>query len=856
MQLNVKQITILVFLLLIAFVSQGLWFIFTSSITNDEIAHIPAGWTYWLYADFRLNPEHPPLIKLWCSIPLLFMNLRFEKNDFWQKAAEWNIGHYFFFDWNKDNRGLLLILPRIMNLLLGVICGLILFLFTRAIAGDKIALITLSLFAFNPEFITHSSLVTTDLGNALFYLLSIYALFRISKVVNYKNVLLLVLALAAGLLTKHSFVMILPLLFGWLVAEIIGDKLKAGSKKNILEQKNKTTLNFSRFTLYLLSSLCAIYVTFWLVYGFKYKSIPGDIDSCTRSWALNRLSGIKGDIINFGRTTKILPEAYIYGLNCILKTAERPTYIWGKIYSQGVWFYFPSTFLLKTPLPLLVLMIIAAYLAIKKYLMDFRERTYPLPKIRHKQKKELPSQKEEPETFSSIPAIVWIPCLYYFLFFIFFVRLNIGNRHILPVYPFAFIIAAIGLFFLLRQRYLKIAALIVFALYFISSLRIAPNYLSYVNLIGGGAENGWKYLADSNYDWGQDLQKLKKWVEKNGNPPINLAYFGSDDPDLLGINYTILPSLNWHFYPKKIEPELLKNIQLKGYFAISTHHLVGMGLDYSSVCNIYEYFKDKKPFARAGYSIRIFREDSATTINLLDSCINTLKEKIEKNPKSGEFYSMLSAILYERGDEPESLIKMFNLAIQKDPRNTQNYMYIATVYLQQGKIDEAKQMYEKALEINPRNPFAWNCLGEIFFLKNNLGEALECFKRAVKIAPESFSLHYNLAGAAIKLKEFELAEKAINEAKLLEPYSEKTDYLFGLFYSAKADYKAAIKFYKLACSKNPSFARGFNALGVALMKEGKNKEALEAFKKAHSLEPNNKVFEKNYLSLRNENQNK
>jgi len=67
--------------------------------------------------------------------------------------------------------------------------------------------------------------------------------------------------------------------------------------------------------------------------------------------------------------------------------------------------------------------------------------------------------------------------------------------------------------------------------------RAPSGYLSYFNLIAGGAQGGHRWLADSNLDWGQDLPRLAGWIRASGEPCVRLAYFGSDEPDHYGIRY-------------------------------------------------------------------------------------------------------------------------------------------------------------------------------------------------------------------------------------------------------------------------------------------------------------------------------
>jgi len=74
---------------------------------------------------------------------------------------------------------------------------------------------------------------------------------------------------------------------------------------------------------------------------------------------------------------------------------------------------------------------------------------------------------------------------------------------------------------------------------------VAPHYLAYFNRAFGGPENGWRHLADSSLDWGQDLPGLGEWLRTNaGQERVFLSYFGTGEPDYYRINATRMPFFN------------------------------------------------------------------------------------------------------------------------------------------------------------------------------------------------------------------------------------------------------------------------------------------------------------------------
>jgi len=124
-------------------------------------------------------------------------------------------------------------------------------------------------------------------------------------------------------------------------------------------------------------------------------------------------------------------------------------------------------------------------------------------------------------------------------------NLNLGLRHILPIYPPAYIaIGIIAAKFWPRRGAQIVAAILAMGLA-IESLAAFPNFIPFFNVAAGGSRGGFRILGDSNLDWGQDLKPLSKWYrpwrESHPHEKFYLCYFGIADPAYYGINYTNLP---------------------------------------------------------------------------------------------------------------------------------------------------------------------------------------------------------------------------------------------------------------------------------------------------------------------------
>jgi len=263
----------------------------------------------------------------------------------------------------------------------------------------------------------------------------------------------------------------------------------------------------------------------------------------------------------------ITPYLQGYQLRLIQLNSGFKTFFNGAYSLHGWWYFYPFVFLTKTPIPALVATVAAAWF----YYRKGRENWF--------------------DTLLLYSPVVFLLAL--------FVTANIavGVRYLLPIYPFLFVSAGI----LAQQRLLvgrKLCYLLA-AWYVGSALFIAPHYLSYFNELIGGPDKAYKYLVDSNLDWGQDLKGLKKYMDVHGIKKVSLSYFGIDSPKRYGIEYDWLPS----FYLVNPEPDKIATVPENRYVAISATNLQGVYLDDKDT---FAWFRQFEPIAKIGYSIFIY----------------------------------------------------------------------------------------------------------------------------------------------------------------------------------------------------------------------------------------------------------
>jgi hypothetical protein len=255
----------------------------------------------------------------------------------------------------------------------------------------------------------------------------------------------------------------------------------------------------------------------------------------------------------------------------------RLTYALGQYTVGGWWWYFPFAFLVKTPLASIILM----GWGIAAFALGLRQR-------------------RAAEAFIVIPlAVYWLVA----------VRspLNIGVRHILPVYPLMGILAGgidLSATTTGRSLWKKRAVLALLGTTAAGCLWAAPYFLSYFNLPSLLVWQRHEMLVDSNLDWGQDLGRLKKFMEREGIPRVALAYFGNASPRHLGLDHQVLPGFGmYHECEKEWKPA--GEYAPGDYVAIGATCLVGF---VSTNHDFYmRTFGRMKPVATIGHSIFVYR---------------------------------------------------------------------------------------------------------------------------------------------------------------------------------------------------------------------------------------------------------
>ena len=481
------------------------------SQTWDEGCHIFAGYSYWARSDFAVNPEHPPLVKLLAALPLLPLRLQAPplRTKLFSKEDDFTSAETFLYSNGADR---VLFRTRIAASLLTLLLAILVFLAAHEMFGELAAFVALVLFVLEPNILAHGALVTTDMGIACFLFATVYAFYRYVKKPSRKR--LAVVAVAAGLTlaAKHSGILVFPILVVLALRELLRNR---GLEEAKLEGRAHQAFRLA--TALVLVAILAVAVL-WASYGFRLHPRAGvSAEAQVAAYAARLNHPIQQKLIIAFDHWHLLPEAYLDGLADVGFTAGfSHTYLLGKVYTHGQWFYFPAAFLIKSTLALLVLLLLVPIaIALRG-----------------------PERKRE-IWFLAIPAVIYFGVAM-------LSGMNIGVRHILPVYPFLMIFAGWAAAELIRRkRRWAYAIVLLLALDAVSSLRVFPVYLAYANELWGGPANTYKYLSDSNVDWGQQLKAVKKYLDARHVKNCWFAYFADvvADPAYYGIPCKPLPTI-------------------------------------------------------------------------------------------------------------------------------------------------------------------------------------------------------------------------------------------------------------------------------------------------------------------------
>jgi len=606
--------------LLFLFALQAVLSLRTKFTTFDEGYYLSGGYSYLVTGDTRVvNRFHPPLAQVLSALPLLGLDLNppqrdpawwLPKSDLSSRTFALNFLYHNQVPWQS-----ILIRGRLMMVALGVVVGLLVFLWATELWGVRSGLLALVLYAFSPNLLAHARLTTTDFAVAGLAFAACYVLWRFYRRPGLLRLVLAGLVLGLALSTKLSALVFCPIVVLLSVLYVVsppGERRRREPRGDEAEEKappprRRRLATASAAVLVVAALACGV---IWLGYlgatgpGTREQFIEQACSSIAGEAGGGEVRRVLADLCS--RVSPLIPWPKQYWeLFAWLLAKSRSghrAFLAGRLSQSGWWYYFPVVLALKTPLPTLILAALALVVGwSRRNLFD--------------------------RLFLLIPPTV-------FLLVSMTSHINIGYRHVLPVLPFLLVYASQLVAssaparrdlsedpperrkrtrrspyggWSSRMRVFGLGALLVW--YVVGTVRVAPHYLAYFNELAGGPRQGYRYLVDSNLDWGQDLLGLRDYLREHDIENVKLAYFGSATRD-------IIRSLGIPYRPITREE---RRRPAPGVYAVSATRLqgaYGTGAFGSARGAEFAWLKRLEPEAVIGYTIFVYRVTEADVARL------------------------------------------------------------------------------------------------------------------------------------------------------------------------------------------------------------------------------------------------
>lgn len=381
--------------------------------------------------------------------------------------------------------------------------------------GGVAAIFALVIYLFNPEILAHSRMIKNDFLLAITICISLVTFYAFLRKPTPGRMILGGVSLALALLSKQSALILLPLYFVFGCLYLFTSTLR---KERLL-------------------GLVGIFIVALVLLhaGYLFR----ETGRIPQVWQSKKLRYVASNPV-IKPLLYLLPRAYVAGLDESTFNSERgwQGFWWGQYYEDGRWYYFPLVFLIKTPLPLLIL------IGVTLTMWIFRKLATP-PLL--------------------IPLILLVVTSF-FLYFMFFNKINHGLRYLLFVYPLLILLVAplwnIEISKMGKVRRIWRGVIVVLLLWYVwGTVRIVPHYLAFANETIGGPKNLWKYVADSNIDWGQDGKFFEEYRKKHPELIVNPK---EPTPGKIAVSVNML-NLDTHFETHWLRKLKLEPVDQVGY---------------------------------------------------------------------------------------------------------------------------------------------------------------------------------------------------------------------------------------------------------------------------------------------------
>lgn len=494
----------------------------------DETAHLVSGYHCLKFGDYRVNTSNMILGQKLAALPLVMGATHPPTEAIRRQVLEagfmdsFHLGRVFLYESGNDP-GVMLFRGRVMMALLGVLVGLGVFFWARRLFGTVGGLVSLGFFCVCPTFISLGGIIGADMPAACFSFLAVWSfwvlLHRITPfTVGAFGVSagLLLLSKMSGLVFGPVALLLLAIRLAWGKPMQCGFGFKAD---RVLTRRGPQAIALACGVM---ASAVIVVAVIWAGYGFRFAAAPANAPGVGLLWGTYEpLQGMLMDCVRLARQGHWLPEAFLFDLATLAAlTGARWSFLLGETGVNGWLLYFPFTFLAKSN-PAMIAGLCAV--AGGWFWQRRRVRAGDTAPVWWK-------------LYDCLPVLVFpavfgsIACLG---------SINIGHRHILPLYPFCFVLlGGLAVVFTLRSSWPKWALGFLLATGVVNAVVTHPDPLAYISPLCGGSSQGYKMLVDSSLDWGQELPAVKQWLDAHPADRDSVpyfSYFGSGVPEAYGI---------------------------------------------------------------------------------------------------------------------------------------------------------------------------------------------------------------------------------------------------------------------------------------------------------------------------------
>lgn len=616
--------------------------------TYDEAYHIGAGAAYVETGDFRLNPEHPPLVKLWVGAYLSLFDYQMSP---YRKLSDKVDERQFVENDIYNNNDHLVIQSRARTAMFAL-SGLLLLAFAIAVwrvFSPVFALGATAFLAIDPTVAAHMPVVMTDFPVALTSATAVILAVAAFRSWAPLDVALAGLSLGAALASKHSAVIaaVVVMLIGF--TALVVYQLKHGSRGT-----------FRRIASVAAVGLVAM-IILWSFYLFRYHESAGTADDQFNRSLAEKISDVKSPSYRFGLQTMsewyLAPRSYTWGLADTVRAGVEgrigTPLVFGKLYyGSAPWFYFPGIVGVKVPLGLLALSIVGLGLVIAGIVpKDLR------------------------------PPLIGLAVLCaFYLFFLIRGSSYGGIRHLMVVYPMLALLAASAIEFAVRRRSYLVGGFagLCLLLGMISAVPVMRPW-EYFNETIGGTSNGHKYFNDEGVDLYQRSWEAVRYYHDVLKPAGQRPYLFYLMPEVKDAEKTV----DWISGSKEKDKGMWDGPTATGIFIIGANEIApGLWYDKAS-------FREAEPLLRFG---NLFVYEGTFDIRpLLAQSLN------------------YRASFFIYGPEPDipKAIEMLTESATLDPRAFFVSLELGNLYLKEGRRDEALAAYRTAYANTPENDPAY-----------------------------------------------------------------------------------------------------------------------------------------------------